>query len=69
MFYWFNATTRPPFYSRSIFGKFDDSGTNCSLGPILGHELLGIPYHNHYDDGRILPASRDDPEGLVVALF
>ena len=41
-----NATTRPPFYYRSVFGRFDEFGTKKSFDPIpgiLGHELLGIP--------------------------
>ena len=33
--------TQPPglhFTTGAIFGKFDDSGTNCSLVSILGHD-------------------------------
>ena len=56
-----NATTRPPNSECSIFRKFDDSGTNCSLVPFLATNS----YHDH------LPGQfyRHDPVIVVTSAW
>ena len=57
-----NATTRPPFYCRSICGKFDGHWYKCSLG--LGHELLGIPTCN--DDEFVMTTGSCDDSVMIL---